>query len=65
MAAYRPDVIRISRYEWDISELPAAFTIVEVQINGRTSVNTLPCLVKMAAYNRKWDMEYVWDIWDM
>jgi len=36
MAAYRPDVTRISRYEWDISELPG-----ETAIFRSTVVRTL------------------------
>jgi len=34
MAAYSPDVTRISRYEWDISELPGETAIFEVQKHG-------------------------------
>jgi len=42
MATYRPDVTRISRYDLDISELPAETANSKVQKHGRTRVNTLP-----------------------
>jgi len=41
MAAYRPDVITISRYEWDTGEFPEEIAIFEVQKHGRASANTL------------------------
>jgi len=41
MAAYRPEVTRISRYKRDISELLGETAIVEVQKHGMTSANTL------------------------
>jgi len=40
MAAYRLNVRRISRYEWDISELPGETAIIEVQKHVRASANT-------------------------
>jgi len=41
MAAYRPDVTRISRYEWDISELQGKNAIFEVKKLERADANTL------------------------
>jgi len=41
MAAYRQDVTRISRNEWDITELPMETAIFEVQKHGGASANSL------------------------
>jgi len=63
MTAYRRDVIRISRYEWNISELPEATAIFEVQKHGRASANTLlrqvSYISKMAVCNRKLIWTYI------
>jgi len=55
MAAYRPDVTRISQYEWDISKRPVKTAIFEVQKQGRAlSYVRVSNISKMAAWNRKW-----------
>jgi len=41
IAAYRPDVTRILRYEWDISEILGETAIFKVQKHGWASANTL------------------------
>jgi len=58
MAAYRPDVTRISRYEWDISELPGETPFLlsrnTVGLVWTPSYARVSNISKMAACNRKY-----------